>query len=122
MIARVNAQVVEAQERAERAKALRVEVDAVRGTATSPRREVEVSVDASGKLTGLSLTDAAYDLRAADLSALIVRTAQAAQRDAGEKVLRLSSDAFGEDSPVTQRLAAEVADRQTPDPAAGLIR
>ena len=45
-IARIEQQVAEAQLRAERAQQVQVDIDAVRATATSPRREVSVTVDA----------------------------------------------------------------------------
>lgn len=111
LIARVNAQVVEAQERADRARQLRIGVDEVRGKASSPRNEVEVAVDSSGRLTNLQLTDSALEYRASDLAALIVKTAQAAHRKAGEQVIGLAADAFGEDSDVVTRVRGELAER-----------
>lgn len=45
-IARIEQQVAEAQLRAEQAQQVQVDIDAVRAAATSPRREVSVTVDA----------------------------------------------------------------------------
>ncbi|MFX8437319.1 YbaB/EbfC family nucleoid-associated protein, partial [Acinetobacter baumannii] len=86
------------QERAERAAELRRQIDAVRGVATSPRREVTVTGAASGRLAAVELTDAASPLPSRDLGRLIVHTANEAQRQAGEKALELASEAFGADS------------------------
>lgn len=108
LIARVQQQVAQAQERAQAAQQMRAEVEALRGTAASPRREVSVTVDASGRLIDVDLADAALDLRARDLGRLIVETAGAAQRDAGEQAMAVASRAFGDDSPVVDRLRAEL--------------
>jgi hypothetical protein len=59
----------------------------------------------------MELSDAALDLRAKDLSRLIVTTAQAATRDAGQQATELAAAAFGEDSPVVARLRDEVEAR-----------
>ncbi|QAY60102.1 YbaB/EbfC family DNA-binding protein [Microbacterium protaetiae] len=107
-IARVQEQVEQAQQRARVAQQMRVEVEAVRGKATSPRRELAVTVDASGRLVDVELSDAAMDLRTRDLSRLIVETAQAAQRDAGEQAVAVTSRAFGDESPVVARLRDEL--------------
>lgn len=111
LIARVQDQVAAAQQRAQAAQQMRARVDAVRGTAFSPRRELSVTVDASGRLVDMELSDAALDLRAKDLSRLIVTTAQAATRDAGQQATELAAAAFGEDSPVVARLRDEVEAR-----------
>ncbi|WP_417563877.1 YbaB/EbfC family nucleoid-associated protein [Microbacterium sp.] len=108
LIARVQEQVAQAQQRAQAAQQMRAEVEALRGTATSARREVSVTVDASGRLIDVDLADAALDLRARDLGRLIVATAGAAQRDAGEQAVAVASRAFGDDSPVVDRLRAEL--------------
>lgn len=122
-IARIEQQVVEAQLRAEQAQLraeqaqqVQADIDAVRATATAPRREVAVTVDATGRLTDIRLADAAYDVRPDALERLIVETAGAAQRLAGEQALEISRAAFGADSAIVDRLAGEI-ERQSP-PAA----
>ncbi|KJL36526.1 hypothetical protein RR49_01536 [Microbacterium ginsengisoli] len=112
-IATVEQQIADAQERAERAAELRRQIDAVRGVATSPRREVTVTVDAAGRLAAVELTDAASHLPSRDLGRLIVHTANEAQRRAGEKALELASEAFGADSPTVAHLRGEL-DRPAP--------
>ena len=111
LIARVQEQVAQAQQRAQAAQQMRAEVEALRGTATSPRREVAVTVDASGRLVDVDIADAALDLRAKELGRLIIETAGAAQRDAGEQAMAVASRAFGENSPVVDRLRAELDSR-----------
>jgi YD repeat-containing protein len=115
-IARVEDQIAAAQARAAQARQLREDIDAVRGSATSPRREVTVTVDASGRLADVRLTEGAYELQADALGRLLVETANRAQRVAGEKALDLTAEVFGKDSPVVDHLRAEL-DRVPPSGA-----
>jgi hypothetical protein len=114
MIARVNAQVQEAQDRAAQATQFRAGVERVRGRALSPRGEVEVEADASGRLTDITLTAAALAHRP---DVLIVQTSHQAHQRAGEQAVQLAADAFGEDSETVSRLREEVAQRVGPEPA-----
>jgi hypothetical protein len=107
-VARIEEQIAEAQERARRATEVRQRIEALRGSATSPRRELTVTVDASGRLAAVDLTDAAYRLSPRDLGRLLVETANAAQRQAGAKALEVASEAFGADSGVVAHLREEV--------------
>jgi DNA-binding protein YbaB len=119
-ITRVEQQIEAAQRQAEKAREFQAQVEAVRGTARSPRREVEVTVDASGRLAAVDLADAAMDLRPRDLAALLVETANAAQRDAGTKALQIASEAFGAESGVVDHLRAEL-DKEPPS-AESMVR
>lgn len=110
-LARIQRDIAGAQERAARAQEVRTRIDAVRGVGRSPRGEVTVEVDASGTLRDVRLTDAAMDLRAADLERLITDAARAAQRDAGSRAVALAEDAFGEGSPLVSHLRTEVEGR-----------
>lgn len=92
---------------------MQVDIDAVRAAATSPRREVSVTVDATGRLVGIRLADAAFELRPDALERVIVETAGDAQRLAGEQALEISRAAFGADSAIVERLAGEI-ERQSP--------
>jgi DNA-binding protein YbaB len=116
VIARVEQQMAAAQEQAQRAQAFQDQVKAVRGTARSPRGHVEVTVDASGRLAAIDLADAAFDLSARELGALIVQTSDAAQRAAGAQALELAGEAFGKESSVVDRLRAEL-DEEPPSAA-----
>ncbi len=116
--ARVTAQIEQAQERARRATALRQQVEQLTGEARSPRQELRVRVDAQGRLLDLELSDAAVDLGPRDLAQLVLRTAAAAHRQAAEQVGRLAGEAFGEDSDLARRVAAEAEARAAAGPAA----
>jgi len=116
-IARVEEQVAAAQARAAQAQQVQADIDAVRASATSPRREVTVTVDATGRLAGVRLSDAAYDLRPDALGRLIVETANRAQRLAGEQALEITATAFGADSPVVAHLRDELEKEPPSGPA-----
>jgi DNA-binding protein YbaB len=107
-IARVNAQIKEAQERAVRASAMRQQVESVRGQAASTRREVTVTVDVSGRLVDLDIAEAGMELAPRDLARLVVTTVEQARRNAGDQSIALAAEVFGEDSIVVDRLRAEV--------------
>jgi DNA-binding protein YbaB len=107
-IARVNAQIREAQERAVRASAMRQQVEAVRGVAMSRGREVSVTVDVSGRMIDLDISDKGLELSPRELSRLIVTTVDQARRHAGDQSIALAAEVFGEDSMVVDRLRAEV--------------
>lgn len=108
---RVNAQIAEAQERAARATQVRQEMDALRGTAKSPKGEVEAEADTSGRLVGLTLSSDALNLDERALARLILSTAQLAAGRAGEQALELAASAFGEESAITTRFRDEIAER-----------
>lgn len=113
-IARVNEQIAEAQQRAAQAERVREDIDGLRERATSPRRELTVTVDATGRFTDLKLTRDAMQLHPDALARLIVETAARAQRAAGERAIEIAAEAFGADSPAVEHLRGEVAAR-TPD-------
>lgn len=83
----------------------------VGATATSPRGEVTVSVNAGGVLEGVRLTPMARKLEADALAALIVSTAQEAQRVASTHMAEVMASYLG-DTPalarITEHLPAEV--------------
>lgn len=110
-LAKVQRDIEMAAERAERAQQVKAQIDAVRGRGRSPRGEVVVEVDASGQLRDVVLTDAAMDLRHDELSRHIVDAARAAQREAGGRAVAIMGEAYGEDSPLTEHLKAEVEQR-----------
>lgn len=107
-IARVQQQIAEAKERAAKAQAMQADVQAIRGVATAPRKELTVTVDSGGRLLAVDVADAAYDLEPRDLGRLIVTTAEQARQKAGEQAIALASEAFGEDSGVVTRLRDEI--------------
>jgi DNA-binding protein YbaB len=112
-ITRIEQQMAAAQRQAERAQQFQAEIDGVRGVARSPRRELQVTVDAAGRLAAIELSDAAMELAPRALAELLVETANAAQRDAGVKAVDIAAEAFGQDSGIVDRLRAEV-DKEPP--------
>ena len=110
-LARIQRDIAQAKERAERAQEVRARIDQVRGVGRSPRGEVVVEVDATGMLRDVTLSDAAMDLRPDELARLIKDAARVAQRDAGTRTVALAQDAFGDTSPMVAHLRAEVEQR-----------
>ena len=110
-LGRVQTDIRAAQRRAEQAAEFKEQVDRLRGRARSPRGEVTVEVDTNGQLVDLRLADDATDIVARDLSALILDTVGAAARDAARQALAATAETFGEQSPVTAAMRAELAPR-----------
>lgn len=111
LIARIERQAEEAQERAERAQAFATEVGALRGDARSERGEVGATVDVSGRLLALDLTEAATRLAPEELSALILRTAGDAHRRASRAALARTEAEYGADSATTAQMRGELESR-----------
>lgn len=66
------------------------QIQAISVTAASPRREVEVTVDHSGKVTGIDFTGSAYKrLAPKELSELIMRTLEDAKEQAADQSAEL---------------------------------
>lgn len=100
-----------AQQRAVAASVVRAEIEAVRERVSSPRRELSVVVDASGRLLDVGLTDDALRLGPAALGRLLVETSGRAQQAAGARAGRIAADAFGEDDPAVAHLRGEIEAR-----------
>lgn len=115
--ARIEQQVKDAERRAAQAVQVRDDIAAVRERAMSRGRDVAVTVDSSGRLADVKLTDAAFDRSPAALGALIVALAGDAQRAAGAKAVEIAADAFGEEDAAVEHLREEIA--QLPDPSQG---
>ncbi len=113
LVARIEQQVAQAQETARRAEQVRDRFEQVRGQAASPRGEVRVTVETTGRITALDLHEDALRLDPRDLSALILETVGAAQRQAATESIALVEGTFGAESGVATNLRAELA-RMTP--------
>lgn len=109
LVARIEEQVAQAQETARRAEQVREQFEQVRGRAASPRGEVRVTVETTGRITALDLHEDALRLDPRDLSALILETVAAAQRQAANESLALVEGTFGAQSGVAANLRAELA-------------
>lgn len=112
--ARIEQQVKDAERRAERAAQVRDDIAAVREQASSPGRDVAVTVDSSGRLAAVTLTDAALDRSPVALGALIVELAGEAQRAAGARAVEIAAEAFGAEDAAVEHLREEIA--HLPDP------
>lgn len=108
---RIQHDVEAAQRRAGRAQEVKAEIDAVRGRGRSAHGDVTVVVDASGRLRDLELTDAALARRPDALARLVLETARTAELDAGRRAVGIAEEAFGEGSPLTAHLRAEIEQR-----------
>ena len=108
-IARVEAQVAQAQENARRAERLQAEIGSLSAIARSARGEVTATVGAAGRLVSLDLGDDAMELEPRALAHLITATVHEAHGRAAARAVEATAEAFGEDSPVTARLRDEAA-------------
>lgn len=102
----------EYQERLERAaygaRAASASLQEVGASATSPRGEVTVTVNAAGVLGDVRLTPAARKLDVDTLAVLIVSTAREAQRVAGQRMTEVMEGYLGKGAAL-DRISAEVA-------------
>jgi DNA-binding protein YbaB len=116
-IARVREQMAETLARAERAQGLKDQIAAIRSHATSPKNEVTVEVDASGRLVGIVFNADAARLSPEELSRAVLRAVAGAQRKAGDQAIALTADIFGEDSETVAMIRGEVDERMPDLPA-----
>jgi hypothetical protein len=111
LVAQIERQTAEAQERAVRAQEFARDVGSLRGDAESPRRDIRVGVDVSGRLLSLDLTDDAMRLGADELSSLILQTAGVAHRRASRAALERTEEEYGAGSGVAEQLRGELETR-----------
>jgi DNA-binding protein YbaB len=93
------------------ARAASASLREVGASATSPRGEVTVTVNAVGRLEQVKLTPAARKLEADALAALIVATSREAQELAGGRMAEVMASYLGEGealAQITQHLPAGV--------------
>lgn len=123
VLATISRDVEAARQRAEAATRFRAEVDAARATASSPDGTVSVTVDASGMLHGLEVTDGAMHRRGRDLARVVRETVYAAQRAVADLVNAKAAETFGADSTLTHRMRDELSLRfVAPEPESGELR
>lgn len=107
-VARVREQMAQTLARAEQAQALKARIDAIRATASSPGREVDVVVDATGRLVGITFDDRALALSRDELSKAVLAAAARAQHTAGDEAVGLTAEIFGDHSETVALLRGEV--------------
>jgi DNA-binding protein YbaB len=116
-IATIREQMAATLARAEQAQGLKDQIARVRATSTSPRREVTVVVDASGRLVDVTFSADATNLSPDELSKEVLAAVARAQREAGDQAIALTADIFGEDSETVAMLRSEVDERMPDLPA-----
>ncbi|BCJ62755.1 YbaB/EbfC family nucleoid-associated protein [Micromonospora endophytica] len=84
-------------DRAQRAKSLANRLSALTGTAQSPDRMIEVTVDAAGRLVDLRLDERTRQHPAAQTARQIVATTEAAQADLRRQVTEATRHTLGDD-------------------------
>lgn len=101
--------------RAARAKALAAQVQALVGTAASPDRMVEVSVDSSGLLVDLRLDERTRQYAAAHTARQILQTSRAARADLLKKVADAAAHTLDAGDPTAAALVDSYRRRLDPD-------
>lgn len=75
-----------------------------RGDAVSPRRDIHVQVDSTGRVVSLTIAEAALGRGARRLSQDLVTVIRAAEADARRTTLESVERLLGADDPITQQL------------------
>ncbi|MEV4665429.1 YbaB/EbfC family DNA-binding protein [Micromonospora echinofusca] len=101
--------------RAARAKDLASQVQAMRGTATSPDRTVEVAVDSSGLLVDLRLDERTRQHSAAHTARQILETTRAAHADLLGRITEATTGILGAEDPTATALVESYRRRLDPD-------
>lgn len=105
--AKIDALVAEAESRKDATKNLADELHAVSAQARSPRGEVMVVAQPSGRIESVIFAVSAEELGAAELTRLTTLTIAEAQHKAALAALELSARTLGEDSPAFEQLRGE---------------
>lgn len=109
----IDAQIREAQERAERSGVWAAQVQELTGRGTALRGGVTVEVDQSGTVVRLGISDAAAGYGGQMVAQAVLQSNTQAQEELRRKVEESSSAMFGARSATTAAVVEEVA-RQTP--------
>ncbi|MET8257808.1 YbaB/EbfC family nucleoid-associated protein [Micromonospora sp. NPDC005205] len=102
-------------DRAARAKNLSTQAQALSGTATSPDRSVEVTVDASGLLIDLRLDERVRQYPSAQTAGQIIATTRAAQADLLKRITEVTAETLGDGDPTGQAIIDSYQRRLGPD-------
>lgn len=108
---RIDEWVQSAQQRAERAKAVKLRLAQREVPAESPDGLVRVTVDAQGLPTALEIDDRALTGRGADLASTILDTLRRAQSRLTDEVSGLAMSTFGPSSPDAKAIARSYEQR-----------
>ena len=100
-----------AAQRAQQATAWRHQVETMRGEGSSRDGSVSVTVDMTGLLTGLSISDDICQRGGQEVRQGILDALRQAQQDVRDQVLASSEETFGSDSSATGRMREEFDQR-----------
>ncbi|MFI9644163.1 YbaB/EbfC family DNA-binding protein [Micromonospora sp. NPDC051925] len=101
-------------ERAERAKTLSARVQALTGTARSPDRTIEVTVDSTGLLVDLRLDEQTRQHSATHTARQIVATTRAAHADLLRQLTAATHRTLGDGDPAGQAIVESYRRRLDP--------
>ncbi|MFW5468927.1 hypothetical protein ACOCJ4_02650 [Knoellia sp. CPCC 206435] len=107
-LARIQDGISRARERADRATAFRAGYESLGATDESRQDGVRVTLDASGLVTALSITDEGASRSGRQVAAAILRAHGDAVGRLRDEVERLTSDAFGATSQTTAAVLGEL--------------
>ncbi|WFE92750.1 YbaB/EbfC family DNA-binding protein [Micromonospora sp. WMMD987] len=91
-------------DRAERARQLAAQVQALTGTARSPDRTVEVTVDPTGLLVDLRLDEQTRQHSATHTARQIMATSRAARADLLRRITEATTRSLGPDDPTARAI------------------
>ncbi|KRE61336.1 YbaB/EbfC family nucleoid-associated protein [Nostocoides sp. Soil756] len=110
----IDAQIREAQERADRSGAWAAQVQQLTGRGTALRGGVTVEVDQGGTVVRLGISDAAAAHGGQMVAQAVLQANTAAQQDLRRRVEESTSAMFGAGSPTTAAVVVDEVARHTP--------
>lgn len=108
MMAQIEQQIAEAQERAKRSQEFRQSTQSARGKAEEGG--IRVEVDSSGLVKTLELPERLNYWSGSSLGPKILELIGHAQADVSKQIKDQAAETFGPDSEITDRVAEELAD------------
>ncbi|MDY6214361.1 MAG: YbaB/EbfC family nucleoid-associated protein [Schaalia hyovaginalis] len=108
--ARAERQLREAQDRKDRFAQVSRDAQSHAATVRSPRGEVEVTAQATGRILNLTFSSNALALGSEKLAALVTETIARAQHDAATQGITLMSSVLPGDSPFYRSLSVQIED------------
>jgi hypothetical protein len=103
-LAAVAADARRSEQRAAQMPAFEAALAQVRGEAASPRRDIRVEVDSTGRVVGLRIAEPALSRGAQRLSQEVLTVIRAAEADARRATLESVERLLGADDPITRQL------------------
>ena len=109
--ARIDEQIAQAQRHAEQMQEWSREVDSLTAEGTALRGSVRVSVNHSGVVQSVRITEAGCDAGAAALSTGLMDALRAAYQAVGDAVARSAASRFGEGAELTRLMVDDLSSR-----------